>query len=88
MKNKIANNEGEPLNVNKKITPKLFEYWKRNPLENIRLKQSEGGSEKTTSEVQKPTKAKGKRKVETIVEEASQGSVAPEVRRDADSTAD
>lgn len=70
LKERITDKEGEALNANKKITPKLFENWKRNPLENLRSKQSEGGSEKTISEVQKPVKAKGKRKIQQIAEEA------------------
>lgn len=29
----IGEKDGEPLNVNKKITKKLFDNWKRNPVE-------------------------------------------------------
>ena len=41
MKKHIGEKEGDNLNVNWKITMKLFENWKRNPVEILRSKQSE-----------------------------------------------
>lgn len=62
----IRDDEGVALNVNKKITHKLFDNWKRNPVENLRSIQSED-SERTQSEIKKPTL---KRKM-LIIEEGS-----------------
>lgn len=62
MGEQIGLKEGEVLNVNKKMTKRLFDNWARNPVELTKSKMSEG-SEHTITKVQKPQKATKKRKV-------------------------
>lgn len=40
LQKEIKDNEGEALNTYKKITHKLFDNWKRNPVEIMRSRQS------------------------------------------------
>lgn len=72
LKNKIGDEKGVVLNYNKRITPKLFEDWKKNPGMIKRTKQSGRSSKgnnkgkripQDSSEDQKSSKAKGKRKL-------------------------
>ena len=73
----IREKDGEPLNINKKITNKLFENWKRNHVEINKSKQSKN-SEKTVTEVQKPFKVLKKRKFnEDEGDKESLGSTTP-----------
>lgn len=76
MRKHIEEKDKEALNVNKKITKKLFKNWKRNPVELNQSKQSEE-SEKIITEVQKPTKKEKKRKLVEDEQEESQGSIMP-----------
>lgn len=50
MRKHIGEKERKPLNVNKKITNKLFENWKRNPIKINKSKQFEG-NERIANEV-------------------------------------
>lgn len=66
----IQDKEGEALNINKKVTKKLFDNSKRKSVKINKSKQSEG-SERTITEVQKPTKAVKKMKNIDQKEESS-----------------
>lgn len=66
----IEDKEGEALNINKKVTKKLFDNSKRKSVKINKSKQSEG-SERTITEVQKPTKAVKKMKNIDQKEESS-----------------
>lgn len=48
MKNDIEDDNGETLNVHKGMSPKLFENWKKNAMENKRLTISCGSGKKAT----------------------------------------
>lgn len=62
--------EGEALNINKKVTKKLFDNWKRN-LVKINKSNKFEGSERIIIELQKPTKAVKKMKDIDQKEESS-----------------
>lgn len=66
----IEDKEGKALNINKKVTKKLFDNWKRKSVKINKSKQSEG-SERTITEVQKPTKVVKKMKDIDQKEESS-----------------
>lgn len=69
LKKETGDKEGEALNINKKITKKFFDNRKRNPVEVNKSKQSEG-SERTITEIRKPSKASKKRKATEDEEES------------------
>lgn len=67
----------------------MLEDWNKNLGKAKKSRKSEGSSERISSEVQRTSKAKGKRKVDAVEEkEISQGPVTPHGHRAPDFTDD